>query len=106
LWISLVCFGAAGIIVAPVVFGLDQPNQLIPAAVSLLFGLAFLRATDVTFDKIGRICDIRRFDVLRVMRLHLAFEDIRDVRVEICPTPSDSRDSWRLSLGTGQPLCP
>jgi hypothetical protein len=106
LWISLVCFGAAAIIFARVVFDLDQPGQLIPAAVSLLFGLAFLRATDVTFDKIGRICDIWRFDVLRVMRLRVAFEDIRDVRVEICPSPSDSRDSWRLSLVTASAVVP
>lgn len=49
----LVCFGAAAIIVARVVIDLNQPDQLIPAAVSLLFGLVFLRATDVTFDKIG-----------------------------------------------------
>jgi hypothetical protein len=60
----------------------------------------------VTFDKIGRICVIRRFDVLRVMRLRLAFEDIRDVRVEICPSPSDSRDSWRLSLVTASAVVP
>ena len=105
LWISLVCFGTAAIIVARVAFDLDQPDQLIPAALSLLFGLPFLRATDVMFDKIGRSCDMWRFDVLRVMRLRLAFDDIRDVRVDICPSPSDSSRFLAPQPGDGVSRC-
>src|ERR1700730_1962544 len=74
LWISAVCLAAAAILIARAAFDQDRFEQLIPAALSLIFGLAFLRATDVTFDKIERICAIRRFDVWRVIRaraLHL-----------------------------------
>jgi hypothetical protein len=60
LWISGICFAAAAILIARFAFDPDQSEQLIPAALSLIFGLAFLHATDVTFDKVERICAIRR----------------------------------------------
>jgi hypothetical protein len=105
LWISAVCFGAAVVLVARAAFDGDQIEELIPAALSVFFGLAFLRATDVTFDKSERICAIRRFDVLRVTRMRLAFADITDVRVEIGPFPEDSL-SCRLSLVTASAVVP
>jgi hypothetical protein len=72
-----------------------------------VFALAFLRATDVTFDKIGRICAIRRLDVLRLMRKRLPFEEILDARVEIAPFPeSASVLSCRLSLVTASAVVP
>jgi hypothetical protein len=51
LWISAVCFAAAAILLLRFAFDRDQSEQLIPAGLSLMFGLAFLHATDVTFDK-------------------------------------------------------
>jgi hypothetical protein len=71
LWISAVCFAAAAIFVVRFAFDRDQPAVLIPAALFAMFGLAFLRATDVTFDKIERVCAIRRLDVLRLTRIRL-----------------------------------
>jgi hypothetical protein len=107
LWISAVCFAAAAVIVGRVAFDFDQPDQLIPAALCVLFGLPFLRATDVTFDKINRICAIRRFDVLRMTHMQLAFTDIADVRVEIAPMPDDGATiSCRLSLVTASAVVP
>jgi hypothetical protein len=107
LWISVVCFGAAAILAARSAFDPDQSEQLIPAALSLMFGLAFLHATDVTFDRIGRSCAIRRFDVLRLTRMRLAFEDIMDIRVEIAPSPdSPAAISCRLSLVTASAIVP
>jgi hypothetical protein len=107
LWISGICFAAAAILIARFAFDHDQPEQLIPAALSLIFGLAFLHATDVTFDKVQRICTIRRFDVLRVTRTHLAFSDITDVRVEIAPMPDEAAVlSCRLSLVTASAVLP
>jgi hypothetical protein len=85
----------------------DPSEQLIPAALIVVFGLAFLRATDVTFDKVGRICAIRRFDVLRVKRTQIAFADIVDVRVEIEPMPDNPASiSCRLSLVTASAVIP
>jgi hypothetical protein len=61
----------------------------------------------VTFDKIDRICAIRRFDVLRVTRTRLAFADITDIRVEIAPMPDDGATiSCRLSLVTASAVVP
>src|SRR5260370_29819376 len=84
LWISVVCFGAA-IFIARFVFVRDQPGLLIPPALFVIFGLAFLRATDVTFDKIGRICAIRRLDLLRVRRARLVFPDILHATLGVAP---------------------
>ncbi len=107
LWISLVCFAAAAAIVVGVAFDREQSGQLIPAVLSVIFGLAFLRATDVTFDKIERVCAVRRFDVLRVARTRLAFEEIVDVRVEIEPMPDNAAAvSCRLSLVTASGAVP
>jgi hypothetical protein len=107
LWISIVCFAAAAIIMVRIAFDHDQSGKLIAAALSLMFGLAFLRATNVTFDKIERSCTLRRFDVLRVTRTRLAFADITDVRVEIGPSPGDSPAiSCRLSLVTASAVVP
>jgi hypothetical protein len=107
LWISVVCFAAAAILLVRFAFDRDQSDQLIPAALSVMFGLAFLRATDVTFDKIDRICSVRRFDVVRMMRMRLAFEEITDVRVEIAPMPDDAAVlSCRLSLVTASAIMP
>ena len=107
LWLSAICFAAAAIIVGRVAFDYDQSEQLIPAALSLIFGFAFLRATDVTFDKVARICAIRRFDVLRLTRTRLAFADIVEVRVEIAPMQDDADAlSSRLSLVTASAALP
>jgi hypothetical protein len=107
LWISAVCFAASMIFVVRAAVVRDQPSVLIPAALFLVFALAFLRATDVTFDKIGRICAIRRLDVLRLMRKRLPFEEILDARVEIAPFPeSASVLSCRLSLVTASAVVP
>jgi hypothetical protein len=107
LWISAICFAAAAVIIARVAFDHDQSEQLIPAALCVLFGLPFLRTTDVTFDKIDRICAIRRFAMLRMTRTHLAFADITDIRVEIAPMPDDAASiSCRLSLVTASAVVP
>jgi hypothetical protein len=107
LWISGVCSAAAVVLAAPAALDRDQLGELIPAALSAMVGLAFLRATNVMFDKVERICEIYRFDVLRVSRTRLAFADIVDARVEIGPSPGDSPViSCRLSLVTGSAVVP
>jgi hypothetical protein len=107
LWISVVCFAAAGVLGVYAACDRAQFEQLIPAALFLMFGLAFLRATDVTFDKVERTCVIRRLDVLRVMRMHLSFTDITDVRVEVAPLQGDSEVvTCRLSLVTTSAIAP
>jgi hypothetical protein len=66
-----------------------------------------LHATDVTFNKIERICTIRRLDVVRLTLMCLAFENIIDVRAEIAPFPDDERvPSCRLSLATASAIVP
>jgi hypothetical protein len=108
LWISGVCSAAAVVLAARAALDRDRLGELIPAALSAMFGLAFLRATNLTFDKVvERICAIYRFDVLRVRRTRLAFADIVDARVEIGPSPGDSPViSCRLSLVTGSAVVP
>jgi hypothetical protein len=107
LWISAVCFAAMGIFVVHFGFDRDQPTVLIPAALFLVFGLAFLRATDVTFDKIERVCTLRRLDVLRLTRIRFAFADITDARIEIVPmSDNPAAPSCRLGLVTASAIVP
>jgi hypothetical protein len=107
LWISGLCFGLAGIFTVRLAFVPDQPSLLVSAALFLMFGLAFLHATDVTFNTIERICAIRRLDVVRLTPLRLAFEDIIDVGVETAPFPEGERvPSCRLSLATASAIVP
>ena len=107
LWISVICFAAAGVLGVYAACDPGQFELFIPATLFLMFGLAFLRATDVTFDKVARTCVISRLDVLRVMRVRLAFEEIVDVKVEIAPLEGDSTvPSCRLSLVTASALVP
>jgi hypothetical protein len=105
LWISVVCFAAASFEVASFAVHGGTWSELVPAAVSVAFGLAFLRATDVTFDKNRRICAVRRFDVIRARRQQLAFHDIKDVRIEVSSGDSDGI-SCRLSLVTASGVVP
>lgn len=106
LWISVVCFAAAGFEVAWFATHCGEWSQLVPAAVAVAFGLAFLHATDVTFDKIGRTCTVRRFDFIRAMRKQFAFHDIMDIKIEVCPGTDSDGISCRLSLVTVSGVVP
>jgi len=100
LWISAVCFGTAVILAVGAALHPGQPGFLVSTALLILFVLAFLRATDVTFDKTTHVCDIRRLDVLRLKRMRFAFADIRDAQVEYASVDDATTLSCRLSLVT------
>jgi hypothetical protein len=104
--ISVVCFAAAGFQVASFAAHGGEWSQLVLAALAVALGLPFLRATDVTFDKIRRTCMLRRFDIIRAMRKQLAFRDIRDIRVDVCPGIDSDGISCRLSLVTASGIVP
>jgi hypothetical protein len=105
-WISLICFGAAAALLVRFALAADK-HLLVGAALFFLFGLPFLRATDLAFDKYQRLCSLRRLDVLRVRRQTLAFEDIRDIRVEVDPMAGDSHViSCRFALVTTSAVIP
>ena len=80
-WISVICFGAAAVLL--IRFAPADRGALVGAVLFVVFGLAFLRGTDLVFDKVQTLCTLRRLDVLRIKRLRFAFEDIRDFRVEV-----------------------
>jgi len=69
-WISLVLIAGAAALMARYFLVWDK-HLLLSAAVSLAFGLPFLRTTDLVFDKIQRVCNLRRLDMLKVTRLVL-----------------------------------
>jgi hypothetical protein len=106
LWISVVCFSAAGFEVASFAAHGGLLSELVTATVAVAFGLAFLRATDVTFDKARRTCAVRRFDIIRAMRQQLAFHDIKDIRIDVCPGTDSDGISCRLSLVTASDVVP
>ena len=104
-WISAVCFGAAGLLL--VRLAPADRGALVGAILFVVFGVAFLRSTDLVLDKYQALCSLRRLDVLRVKRLRFAFEDIRDVRVEVEPMAGESHVvSCRLALVTADGVTP
>jgi hypothetical protein len=106
LWISAICLSGAGILAAQWILRRDGADALLAAAVAVFFGLAFLRASDVTFDRSARRARIRRFDVLRFTRRELAFDEITEVRIEIDRTHDPDAFSYRLSLSTASAAIP
>ncbi len=107
LWVSVICLGGALAVTLLVLKRHAPAVQLVPAGLFVLFGLLFLRATDVVFDKVSRRCSIRRLDVLRVRRQALPFETITDVRVEPIPMSSDQVIvPCRLALLTAEGAVP
>jgi hypothetical protein len=104
--ISVVCLGGAAVTLVRAALHPDQPGMLVSAAMFIIFAFAFLRATDVTFDKEKRLCDIRRLDVMRRKRMRFAFADIVDARVEIAPVEEPAVLSCRLSLVTTSGVVP
>jgi len=107
LWISWVCFALGSIAFGHFAIARGDPRQLIPGALFVVFGAAFLRATDVVFDKAQRRCAIRRRDVWRVTGAEMPFDDIVDVRVEPMHAADDSGAiSCRLTLVTASATLP
>jgi hypothetical protein len=107
LWLSWFMFAIAA--VSAVWFAVKQldPRQFIVSVLWLGFGVAFLRATDVTFDRSRRACTLRRRDMWRVTARELPFADITDVRVETMRGGDDSGGiSCRLSLVTAGDTVP
>src|SRR5438552_4295175 len=99
LWISVACVIAAVYLFVNSRLHGEGPMGLVAATLALTFALAFMRATDVAFDKAARICQLWRLDVLKITRLQLEFAQIVDVRVDVSPFASDADEiGCRLML--------
>jgi hypothetical protein len=105
-WISLVCFGAA--LIGLVYIGLHRGDlrALLPPGLFVLFGAAFLHATDVTFDRIDRRCVMRRLDVVKRTRREWLFHDLTDIKVDISALGEHDGVSCRLALVTADETIP
>jgi hypothetical protein len=107
LWISAVCFAAA-LFMAFRVLAYHDPGGLGISALFLAgFGIVFLEATDIVFDKAGQVCRLRRLGSFRSSRDSFGFADIRDVRVEIAPMHGRTGSTMcRLALVTASGTIP
>jgi hypothetical protein len=103
-WVSILCVGMAAALAARFLVAGEPAGQDLPTgAVVLLalgFAFGFLHATDVTIDKPGRTCAVRRLDGFRLTRVSLRFDEIADIRVEIEPMPDSHVVGCRLALVT------
>lgn len=107
LWISAICFAAALFLVFRVVAYHDPMPLAISALLLTAFGLVFLGATDVVFDKQAQICRLRRLSALGIVRAAYRFPEITDVKVEIAPMYERSRATMcRLALVTAAGATP
>ena len=104
-WISLVLIAAAAALLAQYFLVWDW-HLLLSAWVSLAFGIPFLRTTDLVFDKMERVCNLRRLDMLKVTRLTVPFREIRDIQVEVEPQPDSHTTLCRFSLVTARAAIP
>lgn len=96
LWVSVVCWAAALVIIA---FALTRHDTkaLLSAAVCVAFGVAFFRSSDVVFDKTARCCTIQRRDMWKVSRTVVPFGKIKNVLVDQM-LDHDGVTTCRLSL--------
>ena len=105
-WVTIVCFAAALFGAGYFALHRGDPRELIPTALFVAFGLAFLRATDVVFDRIDRRCVVRRLDVVKVTRTELLFHDLTDIRVDVSALGESGGVSCRLALVTASGTVP
>ena len=105
-WISLICFAGAAFLLGYVALH-GEMRPLIAVALFVVFGLAFLRSTEVAFDKAACTCTLSRLDVFRVRRRMFRFDEIKNVKVEVEPMNSDRQMmSCRLCLVTASDTVP
>jgi hypothetical protein len=83
LWISWICFAAVAALAVNFASHPADARLLIPPAFFAVFGVAFFRSSDLTFDKMTRTCVLRRRDLARVRRMAFGFGEVSDVRVEV-----------------------
>lgn len=106
-WISIVCACAAALWSAYFLMRDHDSNQLIPIALFVVFAMAFLRGSDIKFDRTRRVCFVRRLDVFRVSHAQVLFKDILEVRVEASPQGDTSKViACRLTLVTAAETIP
>jgi hypothetical protein len=72
----------------------------------VIFGLMFLRSSDVVFDKAAGLCTVRELKVIRIKRMIIRFSDIEDVLVDIEPLNTSMVENCRLSLMTASAIIP
>lgn len=105
----LITYASGGASLFALFFALNlmDPKALIPATVFGLFGLAFLRSSDVTFDKGTRVCTVRRRDLWRVKHQEIPFGDISGVDIDTKNIDTNySVVSCRMSLRTNTGALP
>lgn len=105
-WISWLCFAAAAFMLYQMLAHDASRDALFAVAFLAVFGLVFLRSSDVVFDKATGLCDLRELKVIRVKRMSIRFSDIEDVQVDIEPMDTSQVESCRLSLKTATGIIP
>lgn len=90
--------GVAFIVAIVVVTRHADPKQLVNAALFAASAVFFRRKSRITLDKAGRLCEIWRQDMWRQSDRSLAFDDIKDVKVEIMRPDTSVQCHSRLSL--------
>jgi membrane protein YdbS with pleckstrin-like domain len=108
IWITAICIAAAAVlVVASLLAGAGRASPWV-SLLFILFGLAFLRSSTITFDKVEQACHLSKLSSLKRSRAHIPFADIQDVEIQPEPLNADSQQtSYRLSLTTasgGVPL--
>ena len=99
-WITIACFAASLFGAGYFALHRGDPRELIPTALFVVFGLAFLHSTDVVFDKIDRRCVMRRLDVMKATTTELLFHDLTDIKVDVSALGESGQTSCRLALAT------
>jgi hypothetical protein len=101
LWISAVCFAAVLFMVYRVLVHHDSQNLYFSALFLAVFGVVFLGATDVVFEKRRQVCRVRRLGALGMFRADYRFPEIKEIKVEIAPSNGRSNATMcRLALVT------
>lgn len=115
IWITALCFAAAGFLAGYAILGTASASMgsaaangpWVTAVLFAIFGLGFLRTSVVEFDQASGLCKVSKLNVFKRTRLSIPFTDIQDVKIEVEPlNVASERENYALSLVTSSRIVP
>jgi hypothetical protein len=106
IWITAICVVASAFLLYELYINQEIGTQAAIVLFFALFGFAFLRISNIEFDKVSQVCILNKFSVFKGIRLTIRFADITDIKIDIEPLTDSQRENCRLSLATASGMIP
>ena len=107
IWITAACAASSAFLLYELYINQRLGTQAAIVLLFAFFGFAFLRVSNIEFDKVSQVCILSKLSVFKRTRLTIRFADIADVKIDIEPLNTDSqRENCRFSLATASSVIP